>query len=59
MELRALSSLPLKISWVGKTQRGAWTTQDLSGYVWAGERYDGESASGAVNSGGLFKRKLF
>lgn len=29
MDLRAHSSLPFKTSWVGKTQRGTWATQDL------------------------------
>lgn len=29
MDLRALSSLRSKTSWVGKTQRGTWATQDL------------------------------
>lgn len=59
MDLRALSSLPMKTSWVGKTQRGAWATQDPSGCVRAGEGNDGEPACGAVSSEGLFKRKLF
>ena len=59
MDLRALSSLPSKTSWVGKTQRGTRATQDPSGCVRAGEGYDGEPAGGVVSSGGLFKRKLF
>lgn len=46
MDLRAHSSLPFKTSWVGKTQRGTWATQDPPGCVRAGEGYDGELASG-------------
>lgn len=28
MDLRALSFLPFKTSWVGKTHRGTWATQN-------------------------------
>lgn len=59
MDLRALSSLPSKTSWVGKTQRGTWATQDPSGCVRAGEGDDGEPASGAVSSGGFLKEYYF
>lgn len=59
MDLRAHSFLPFKTSWVGKTQRGTWATQDPSGCVWAGEGYDGELASGAVSSGGFLKENYF
>lgn len=57
MDLRALSLLPTK-TWVEKTQRhlGHSGPPQLC-LGWRG--HDGEPASGAVSSGGLFKRKLF
>lgn len=58
MDLRALSSLPSK-TWVGKTQRGIWATQDPAGCVRAGQGYDGEPAGGAVSSGGFLKDNYF
>lgn len=59
MDLRALSSLPSKTSWVGKTQRGTRATQDPPGCVQAGEGYEGEPAGGAVSSGGFLKENYF
>lgn len=59
MDLRALSSLPSKMTWVGKTQKGHLGHSVPSGYAWAGEGDGGEPASGAVSSGGFLKENYF
>lgn len=59
MELRALSSLPTKTSWVGKTQRGTWATQDPSGCVGLGRVMMETQPVGLSAVGGFLKENYF
>lgn len=59
VELRALSSLPTKTSWVGKTQRGTWATQDPSGCVRLGRVMMETQPVGLSAVGGFLKENYF
>lgn len=59
MDLRALSSLPSKTTWVGKTQKGhlghsvpLWLCLGWGGRWWRASQW-------GCQQWGLFKRKLF